>query len=428
MKIFQNKLSADIAWTLGSFVTLAVSGIVINLLIAAFRDASALGVFNLSYAVYIVASQIAVFGLQYSVMRHTALYSDNLDERDKLLFNAAFLAFLLGVIAFLTIWLGQSILAWTFNSDTTAKAIQNAAFGLVFFPLNKVLLAYLNGLREMKAFSALQSWRYLTIMCWVALVSASEYEFEIVTLGFFVAEFTTTIGALSFLIRRKVFPIFKVDAVWLKRHFEFGGKSLFAGMFVEMNSRVDVLMLGIFLPTKAVGIYSFAAMLVDGLYQVLAIIRINFNPILVAAIRDQDWDGARGLLARSKRLCYPVAVGLVICIVFGFWILTAYMVPEKELIQGMAPLVILLLGLTCISPFVPFDNVLLASGHPGYQTIQHLAVVISNVAFNALLIPVWGIMGAGLATMASYFVGMTVLILMVKRFLRWNLLTNHVRV
>lgn len=405
-----------------------MSGVVINLLIAAFRDAAALGVFNLSYAIYIIASQIAVCGLQYSVMRHGALYSEDRLERDKLLFNAGFFAFVLGLGAFLVLWFGWPLLARLFNSDATGLAIQNAAFGLIFFPLNKVFLGYLNGLREMKAFSALQSWRYLTVMAWVAFISASGYHFATVTLGFFVAEITTTIGALGFLAKRGMLPAFRFDATWVRRHFQFGSKSLLAGMFVEMNSRVDVLMLGIFLPTKAVGIYSFAAMLVDGLYHVLAMVRINFNPILVAAVRDRDWSGATRLLARSKRLCYPVVAGLVVCILIGFWVLTAYIVPEKELTQGIIPLSILLLGLTLISPFIPFDNVLLASGHPGYQTIQHLAVVLSNIAFNALLIPLWGINGAGLATTISYFVGMAVLMFMVKRFLHWNLLTNHVRV
>ena len=63
MDILKNKLAGDIAWTMGSLAVLATSGIMINLIIAGFRDAAALGAFNQAYAVYIVSSQIAVFGL-----------------------------------------------------------------------------------------------------------------------------------------------------------------------------------------------------------------------------------------------------------------------------------------------------------------------------------------------------------------------------
>ena len=63
------------------------------------------------------------------------------------------------------------------------------------------------------------------------------------------------------------------------KHLVFGFRGLGAGMFAEFNSRVDVLVIGFFLEDRAVGIYSFAAMLVDGIYHVLAMIRINFNPI-----------------------------------------------------------------------------------------------------------------------------------------------------
>jgi hypothetical protein len=57
-------------------------------------------------------------------------------------------------------------------------------------------------------------------------------------------------------------------------------------------------MIGIFLPDREVGIYSFAAMMVDGMYHVLAMVRLNFNPVLVAAVRDSD----RNTRIRGARL------------------------------------------------------------------------------------------------------------------------------
>jgi len=426
LKLRSSKLANDIGWTLGSFVVLAASGLIINILVAALRDTSDLGVFNLSYAVYIIASQIAVFGLQYSTMRYSALHREAQIEREKLLFNSGFMALVFGAIVSAILLLAWPALAILFSSETTGIAIRNAAWGLLFFPLNKVLLGYLNGLREMKAFSLLQSLRYVVVMLWVGFISASDYDFAIASYAFVIAELLTTLCTFLFLSSLDLRAKLSFDMTWIKLHFRFGAKSLLAGMFVEMNSRVDVLIIGIFLPSKAVGIYSFAAILIDGLYQILAMIRLNINPILVGALRDKDFPSIQRLLSRSKRVVYPTIAGISMMLMIAFFIFTTYIMPEKNLAEGLLPLAILLAAVTSISAFIPFDNLLLTSGHPGYQTIQHLALVISNIALSASLVPLLGINGAAVATAFSYIIGIAVLMHLAKRLVKWNVLTNTV--
>jgi len=201
---------------------------------------------------------------------------------------------------------------------------------------------------------------------------------------------------------------------------------MLAGIFVEMNSRVDVLLVGFFLPDREVGIYSFAAMLVDGLYHVLAFIRLNYNPLLVGYIRDGDWAGAQRLLVQTKRYLLPVTVLLSVCVLAVFVVLTTVIVPEKGLNQGLIPLSILITGMTLISVFVPFDNLMLVSGHPGYQTMQNMIIVLTTILMNTALIPLLGITGAAIAMALGYMSGVTVLVYLVSRFLGWNLVTNLV--
>ena len=423
-KIFQNKLSRDIAWTIGSFSILAVSGIVINLVVAAFRDAAALGVFNLAYAVYIIASQIAVLGIHYSVLRYSAYYENNPKERGGMLFTAGALALVLGLITGGIVFFAAPFLADLFDSEATGEAIRYAAFGMLLFPLNKVLISYLNGLRHMRAFAFLQANRYVLVMVWVACVSISTISFSFSTLGFLLAEALTTLAALGYLLKAKLLQEGYFDLHWVTKHLAFGSKSLLAGMFVEMNSRIDVLLLGVFLTDRHVGIYSFAAMLVDGLYHVLAMIRINFNPVLVATTRDRTWDEGRRLLSLAKRYGYVFTAIFSAAIFVVFVIIATYLVPAKGLNEGTLSLLILLCGLTLIAAFVPFDNILMVSGHPAYQTLQHLAVICTNVALNLSLVPHLGIEGAALATAASYLIGIVVLIVLTNKLLGWNLITN----
>jgi O-antigen/teichoic acid export membrane protein len=426
LKFTKNKLTTDIAWSMGSLVILSASGILINLVIAGYRDAAALGVFNQSYAIYIVASQIAVFGLHYSVMRHAALYDQDPQARGRMLVNAGIFSIILGGGAAGLAFFGAPVIGRLLQSSAVENAVRYAASGLLLFPLNKVILGYLNGLRCMKAFFTLQSGRYILVMAWVSLISASEQPFELSTLGFLVAEAATSIGACLYMLRRGLLPRLILDHSWTRRHFIFGGKSLLSGIFVELNSRVDVLLVGFFLTDRDVGIYSFAAMLVDGLYHVMAFVRINFNPILVGNLRDRDWVGMRKLLQQTKRYVFPGTAAASLFLILAFWMLTGKVMPEKGLAEGMLPLTILLTGLTLIAAFVPFDNLMLVSGFPGLQTLQHMTLVAANIAFNLAIIPLLGIIGAAAATGLSYIAGISALIFLSRRVLGWNLLSNRV--
>jgi O-antigen/teichoic acid export membrane protein len=58
-------------------------------------------------------------------------------------------------------------------------------------------------------------------------------------------------------------------------------KSFFSNVLLQMNTRIDVLVLGLFWSDHIVGIYSFAATLAEGVYQLLVVLRTNYNPMLV---------------------------------------------------------------------------------------------------------------------------------------------------
>jgi O-antigen/teichoic acid export membrane protein len=424
-RLRSHKLSRDIAWTLGSFVLLAASGMVINLVVAGVRDAAALGVFNQAYAVYIVASQLATLGLHYSVLRHAALHESDEVVRGRMFFTAAACALGLGVAAALVVGLGAGAFATLFDSPATGRAIAWAATGLTLFSLNKVLLAYLNGLRRMKAFSVLQGLRYLMVMAVVCAVAAGPWPIERITIGFLAAEVVTAAAAVGYLARCRLARHLHFDTGWLGQHARFGAKGLAAGMFAEFNSRIDVLLIGVFLPDREVGIYSFAAMMVDGVYHVLAMIRINFNPVLVGALRDGDHAQAMGLRRQSARWVLPATGAMALAAVGALWVLSTWVVPHKDLHEGMPSLLILMSGLVLVSALVPFDNLLMVSGHPGYQTLQQVATVAANAAVAVALLPLWGIAGAAAGTAVSYLAGAAALLVFSRRIVGWNLLANR---
>lgn len=423
----REKLSQDIAYSLASFGVLAFSGIIINIVISAERDVAALGVFNIAYAVYILASQLATWGIHYSVLRHSAYFENDQVERAAMLLTATACTVVLGILATACLTLAQPWFASVFKSDATARAIGNAAWGLLLFPLNKVLLAYLNGLRAMKAYALLQALRYIMIMTLVAVIASTSLPTEALTLCFVAAECVTALAVIGVLLHRGLVQLAGLTGYWIGVHFRFGSRGLAAGMFTEINSRVDVLMIGFFLSERATGIYSFAAMLVDGLYHVLAVVRLNFNPLLVAAQRDQDRDALMRLRRQSAKYVLPATLMFAITLLIAYYVLATVVMPTKGLIEGVPSLIVLLVALVAISVLVPFDNLMIVSGHPGHQTAQQLAAVMSNSLIAVIGVPTLGILGAALGTAVSYMVVTGMLIYLASTIVGWNLVTNAFR-
>ncbi len=424
VEALKHKLSQDIAWTFGSFFVLAASGILMNIAIVLFRDASALGVFNLAYAIYLIGSQVAVMGIHYSVMRHAAYYAEDLEKRGTMFASGAALSLLLGLAVGSAVYLSAPLFTVLFRSEQAAQAIAITGFGLMLFPLNKVLIGFINGLRHMRALAVLQATRYITVLFCVIAVSLSDLPFADAAWSFFIAELLTTVATFIYLAKAKLITHLRCSKEWLTRHVIFGGKGALGGIFLDMNTRIDVLLIGVFLTEREVGIYSFAAMLIDGVQHILSMLRVNFNPILVTATRDRQWELGKRLLRHSKIYVFYGTLILSLLILAAFYVAVTWFIPGKDLHEGLSTLAILLAGYAIISGYSPFDNILLSSGHPGWQTAQNMAIAMSNIALCLLLIPVLGIQGAALATATSYIVGIAMMLILSKKLLGWNLFTN----
>ncbi len=422
---FAHKISSDLVWTFGSFATLAVSGVLINLVIAFTRDAAALGVFNIAYAVYLIGSQIASLGIHYSVLRHATYYQEDPEENGRMLCTAITMALVLGFVMSVTLYYAAPFSEALFASADVAASLQYAALGVALFPLNKVLICYANALRQMKAFAVLQSIRYITVVVVVTLVCVSDWGFNHATLSFLAAELLTSACCIGYLASAGLLKHLRLCRAWLRKHLVFGSKAVFAGIFLDLNTRLDVLVLGMMMNEHAVGIYSFAAMLIDGIQHILAIIRVNFNPILVKALRDADHRLAQRMLQLSKRFVALGTAVLSLCMLAGFLVAVHMVIPGKGLEDGLLSLCILLGGFTLISGFAPFDNVPMISGHPGYQTAQSALITLVNIVLCLSLVPVFGIAGAAMATIAGYIAGTAFLLTVSPRLTGWDLLRNR---
>jgi O-antigen/teichoic acid export membrane protein len=208
---------------------------------------------------------------------------------------------------------------------------------------------------------------------------------------------------------------------WARAHLAFGVKAVLSGMLLELNSRVDVLMLGLFLGDAEVGVYSFAALFAEGFYQLVVVLQNNYNPLLARLIAGGQREALEAV-TRQRRAATYVLMGLAgLCLVLLFPHAVELLTGRPEYLAGRGAFIILVLGIVAGAGYLPFQGALSMAGLPGWHTLFMLLVVLSNVAGNWLLIPWLGLEGAALATALAFLFSVLLLWWMVRRLVGFRL-------
>jgi len=234
--------------------------------------------------------------------------------------------------------------------------------------------------------------------------------------GFIILSFKQTAGALLFSYIASVAAL-SIAAFYfikdlLKRIFKDFNKTIalqflhncwplaFAGLFGIFMLNIDIIMLGWWRTSEEIGYYSASQRVVQIFYTLSGIIATAVFPAFSRFIKQGVFEKAKLLNEKVISLLYllalPLAVGGIILaqpiikLLFG-----------KEYLPASLSFQILILTL-----LIQFPAAVLSNSLTAYNQQRKLAYYtglgsLSNVLFNALFIPIWGINGAALATVIA---------------------------
>ncbi|MDJ1160275.1 oligosaccharide flippase family protein [Chelatococcus sp. SYSU_G07232] len=412
-KIERNSLAAGVIWNLGALAFLAAAGILLNLAIGRFYGPEVLGTFNIAFAIFIFLSQVAVFGLQLSAL-HAASTADTREEELVRIVYGGLVACLGIAIAVSLV----SILAIPFIAKLFPRvpdlptAWLIAAPGLVPFALNKYLLGIVNGLQLMRAFAIVQGARFalmlLALVAMALLGAPGEYLAAILT----ISETILLLCLGAFVWRIVPFRAVGRMARSAADHVRFGVRVMPAGIVTELNSRVDVLILGALMNDRMAGIYTVAALVYEAALQAVVVIRNNISPGLARDLRD---DHLQHILGFSRRLGLAMLAlaslgGIVGYALFPWFLRIAF--PAPDFLLAQEPLLWLLLALPFAAGPLSYSLILSQAGCPGWQSVAMAIMLAANIALNFLLIAAFGIAGAGMAMgLSAILGGLTIIVL-----------------
>lgn len=405
----QGKFGQDVLWNMGAFAVQGVCGLALNVLIGRFYGPASLGLFNQVFALYILFSQFAVFGLHYSALVHVAQSRETAAVAQAVAVSAVLLTMATATVTVLAAFVGAPLLARAFSSQEFEAAWLTALPGLWCFALNKTLLAILNGQGRMQAFAVAQAGRYLLLLAALGLWIARGLPAGLVAGILSAAELALTLGLLVSMAGLSDWSRPTGLGAWSRRHLQFGARSFLSGAVIELNSRVDVILLGCYLDEAAIGIYSLAAMFVEGAAQAFVVLRNVVNPLITRHVAKGEFAQLVALRRRLSRWIWMLSIPAGIVAVAAYAELLPLLVGDAAFAASVPVFAILVAGLVVSAGYQPFALALVQGGWPGLQTVCMGLVLAVNVLGNALFIPVWGIVGAAMATSVSFVAAVPIL-------------------
>jgi len=395
------RLRRDVVWNLVPVALLGVVGLGLNFAIGRWWGAAALGVFNLVTTTFFVLAVVGASGLQYAVLRAVAEDPEDRDRVAAVVVGALVPNVVLAAVATLVFLAIRQPVARLLGSTSVAEGMLWATPGLFCFAVNKVLLGVVNGLRRMRAFAIYTSLRYLLLATGLVLARTFDLCADHLAVLWTFTEGTLLLVLLGELVVTVRLTRCRGWAAWAGRHVDYGMRGVLATLGYEINSKLDVWMLGIALSESQVGIYSLAAALNEGVMQLAVVLQNNLNPLVARACAGGRLDEVDVLARRTRRWFAPAMIGVCAVSAAMYPLVIPWLVGDPAFAAGAVPFAILMAGLALASPWLPFLQVLLMAGYPGWHTVYVLCVVAIAFLGDVLLIPVLGLGGAAIATAAA---------------------------
>lgn len=399
-----SKIGVDSFYNVLSVLLIGICGLILNFIIAIKYDAAVLGVFNLAYAIFVFFAHLSTLGVPTSVLKHVAEFAKDREHCDIVISSALIVTIVLATFVTIVLYCLRQTVADLFKSDALNVGLLFCTPALWCLSINMILLRVLNGLRVMKAYALFRSFR--SILMIIALMLAAEYGVagEKLTLILSIAEGVLLFFLLFYTCRFFSFSLNGCLMTWISRHIAFGAKSFPGAAITDLNNRIDVVILGYFLSSWHVGLYSFASTIVEGVAQIPSVLRQNIDPMITRLIVDHKIKDIPHIVATGRKWIFMgmLVLGTILAILYP--VIAKGIVNKSEFMIVWPAFCILMAGTVIQSSYIPFSGILVQSGYPTMQTYFILSVSLTNVLLNFILVPFWGINGASIATALSFVV------------------------
>jgi O-antigen/teichoic acid export membrane protein len=192
----------------------------------------------------------------------------------------------------------------------------------------------------------------------------------------------------------------RLDRPLMSKLLGYGRRVQVGSIFESVNARFDVLVLGVFRPTKEVGYYVLAQALAE---LVLAVSRA-FQSSVQALVTHEWSEGRQGSTTADGLRHHGLIAFLAMLVNVGFAPFVVLVLVGSSFRPALLPIMILLPGMWFLGTGTVAAGDLRGRGRPGLASALSGAVAVITVALDLVLIPAFGVPGAAVASAVAYVV------------------------
>jgi len=407
------RFAYDVGWIFSGSTFALILSFITSPVMAYYIGASGLGLWTMLFAITSLLG-VTNLGIPGATIKYVAEFKDDKNRLYQAVSTSFVISIILGIVTAVALFITADIITGIFNMPSLTPLLKLFLLTIPFSYMVESIIATLNGLREMKLVSFLNVTSKSLNFGLVLIPIILGYGIKGAVIGIIIATIIYAFIALFFFsnfIFHLTFSKFRETA---KKLLHFGIQTVISGIVSIMLYRIDVLMIGYFMTSTEVGIYSVAI----GIARMIWIIPQSINTVSYPTFSYYWGKGEHDVVNKlfNKGLKYsacmlaPIGLGLAI---FGKdAILLLY---GTKFLPAVLPLQILLIGAVVRGIWISIGTIFSAVGRVdlGYKIPPLTA--IPNILLNYILIPYYGIPGAAIATTLSFFINLSVSAYIAKR-------------
>jgi O-antigen/teichoic acid export membrane protein len=386
----------NIKHLLFSYALKYLVGLFINIWIVRALGNENYGVFAYVNSVSGIFGIFSTFGLQAVVV--TLLINSDENKQKKIIHNAFIISFITGVIA----GLSQFFFVLYFNYNENIVIILCLINIIIyFFDTFKVLTFYFESKVQSAKIAKINN--ISLIICTLFRIGILYFHLNIYYIAFsYVLDFIIVAILLYKIFPKSIFILnnIKIDKIIFSSLIKNSLPYLFSGLFINFFMKIDLIMIKNILNNNDAGIFAASIRLTEIWYFIPGIIQTTFFPNLVQNKNNNTYNDK--IITLYKLMIIFSLFVIIATILFGkILVIKLFGIEFKN---AYYPLIIHIWCLLFVSISVIRNSSLFAHNYSKIFFRITMAGAICNLFLCYLLINLFGIIGASIATLISYFI------------------------
>ncbi|WP_394295989.1 flippase [Methanosarcina acetivorans] len=400
------KFVSDVGITFVSSALCMFLGFPITVLLGRYLGASDLGLYRMVNTIFGTLMLFATIGIPASVIKYVAEFRDNEEKLREIISASLITSILLGLFSFSFIYINAGIFADLFNMPELTGLLKILAFAFPFSIISNTLLGLLNGLREMTKNACVSIIQSASLLIFTFLL-VFKCGVNGAVIGIVLSSVLTTI-LLVFIQQISKLTFSNIYGT-IVQIIDFGSKTVLSNAINLINYQADTLMIGYFMTKMDVGVYSVAIMFAKLIWILPdSLQRITF-PLISEYHAKKMSDSIKQVVEKCMK--YSCLFLIFISTFFIFWGEEVIdLIFGNEFEGSYFPLIILLIGTLFYGITKSVGSIFASIGKVSLVYKIPLVSAVLNIILNSMLIPLYGINGAALATTISLLVSVTLMI------------------